>query len=57
MAAVIDQTSDDSIPALRERIAELQRVAADLRRHNEQLRQAVDALLAPPGGKPNGTEA
>lgn len=56
MAAVIDQASEDSIESLRARIAELERVAADLRRHNGELRLAIAALMAPPG-KPDGAEA
>jgi prefoldin subunit 5 len=47
VAAVIDQTSEDSIESLRARIADLERVAADLRRHNDELRQAIAALLQP----------
>jgi hypothetical protein len=54
---VTDQTSEDSIESLRARIAELERVAADLRRHNDELRVTIAALMAPPGGKPDGAEA
>jgi peptidoglycan hydrolase CwlO-like protein len=58
MVAVFEQaSSEDSIESLRARIADLERVAADLKRHNQELRMAIAALMAPPGGKPDGTEA
>jgi chaperonin cofactor prefoldin len=57
VAAVCDRSSDDSVLALRERIADLERQIRDISRHNQELREAIQALLAPSGRKPDGTEA
>jgi hypothetical protein len=49
--------SDETILALHRRIAALELEIARLKRHNEELRSAVAALMAPVPSEPSGPHA